>query len=183
MTQPTISLTESQTLTALRSFLLAVLPTGTEVVKGQDNRVPEPAGSNFIVMTPTLQSRIETNTDSYSDGYLVNVNNPSVELTLQPMQLTVQLDIHGTSASDNLNLITSLFRDQYGVDAFNASGFDVTPLYMGDPRQMPFINGEQQIETRWTVDTVLQCNPIITTAQQFATTLNIGVISVEATYK
>src|SRR5471032_2050484 len=62
-----LSLTESQTLTALRSFLLGVLPSGIEVVDGLDNRVPEPVGPDFVTMTPMLRDRIETNTDTYSD--------------------------------------------------------------------------------------------------------------------
>lgn len=64
---PTLSLTEAQVLTALRSFLLSVLPSGTEVVRGQDNRVPEPGVANFVVMTPLMQPRLGTNEVSYFD--------------------------------------------------------------------------------------------------------------------
>lgn len=175
----TLSLTESQTLIALRAFLLDVLPSGVSVVKGQVNRVAEPAGSDFVVMTPILRSRIETNVTSYLDPFPLP---GSVRNDLQPTQVTVQLDVHGPAGADNAQIISTLFRSGYAVDQFASSGFDVTPLYTADPRQMPFINGENQFEDRWVVDAVMQANPVVTTAQQFADVLDIGIISVDATY-
>ncbi len=67
MTTPVLSLTQTQVLTAVRSFLLGVVPPGTEVIRGQDNRVPEPAADDFIVMTPILQPRLGTNRTTYFD--------------------------------------------------------------------------------------------------------------------
>jgi hypothetical protein len=63
----TLSLTESQTLAALRSLLLAILPAGIEVVKAQDNRVAMPAGPNFVTMTPLSRERLATNVNSAQD--------------------------------------------------------------------------------------------------------------------
>ena len=40
---------------------------GIQAVKGQDNRVPEPAAPNFIEMWPLSRSRIATNIDSAAD--------------------------------------------------------------------------------------------------------------------
>src|ERR1017187_4342201 len=64
---PTLSLTEAQTFTAMREFLQAIVPSTTEVVKGLTNRVSEPAGADFIVMTPMLHKRLRTNVDTYAD--------------------------------------------------------------------------------------------------------------------
>ncbi len=64
---PLLSLTEAQTLTALRAFLLGVVPAGTDVIRGQDNRVPEPVGPDFVVMTPLMQGRLGTNETAYFD--------------------------------------------------------------------------------------------------------------------
>jgi hypothetical protein len=161
----TLSLTESQTLTALRSFLISILPAGTEVVKAQDNRVPEPRGENFVTMTPILRDRLETNVHTYSDGY---PSAPSTKSILEPTKVTVQLDVHGPASADNAQVISTLFRDEYAVTAFAATGFDVTPLYADDPKQVPFVNGEQQVEERWIVEAVMQCNPSITVPQDFA---------------
>lgn len=63
----TLSLTESQTLTALRSFLLSILPGGLEVIKAQNNRVAMPTGPNFVTMTPLSRERLATNVDSTQD--------------------------------------------------------------------------------------------------------------------
>lgn len=60
--------TQSDVIGSLRDFLLAVLPVGTEVVPAQRNRVPEPKGGNFVVMTPIRFERIETNTDTFTDA-------------------------------------------------------------------------------------------------------------------
>lgn len=63
----TISPTESQILTSLRTFLVAVLPDGVDAVGGQPNRVAEPKGNEFVVMSPPNFSRLETNVDAWAD--------------------------------------------------------------------------------------------------------------------
>jgi hypothetical protein len=235
-----LSLSQSQTLTALRSFLLGVLPAGIEVIQGQDNRVAEPAGTDFVEMTPLFRERIETNTDTYSDAaftgsisgstltvsavsvgtivvgnYLLGnniaagttitasgtgiggigtytVSTPQtvasqimasgVKNVLSPVKVTVQLDVHGPNSGDNAQIIASLFFDEYASTAFAASGFDVSPLYCSEPHQVPFMNGEQQFEERWVMDTMMQCNPILTVPQQFAGQLIAELVEVDAAY-
>jgi hypothetical protein len=235
-----LSLTEVQIFTALRSFLLSIMPVGMEIVKAQDNRVPEPAGADFITMTPLFRERLSTNVATYTDtaftgsitGNTLTVTNVSlgsikvgaqllgnnlaantvvkalgtgtggvgtyvvtptqtlasqtiaagVETLLQSIKFTVQLDVHGPNSADNVQVITTLFRDRYGVDQFATSGVDVTPLYANDPHQMPFLNGEQQVEDRWAVDVVLQCNPVVSVPQQFADQLDVNIVSVDAAY-
>lgn len=65
---PVLSLTETQELSVLRAFLLAVVPAGVDVVRGQVNRVAEPEGSDFVVIWPLRQSRLSTNYVSYYDN-------------------------------------------------------------------------------------------------------------------
>jgi hypothetical protein len=175
----TLSITESQLYATLRSFLLTCVPAGVEVVRGQDNRVAEPEGSDFIVMIPIMRSRIETNTTTYSDGY---PNGPGTRADLQPTMVTVQLDVHGPNSADNSEVISTLFRSEVATSAFAASGYDIAPLYASDPRQLAFGNGEQQVEDRYVVDAVMQANMIVTTPQQFAGALKIGQTNVTATY-
>lgn len=235
-----LSLTEDQSFIAVRSFLLAVLAPGTEVIQAQTNRVPEPQGTEFVVMTKSMRERLETNIDSYADvfftgsitGTVLDVtaisygslavgstilgNNiaanttivalgtgtggigtytisPSQTVTsqpmaagvmnsLQPVKFTIQLDIHGELGADNAHIISTLFRDDYGVQLFKSSGYDVTPLYASEAKQLPFLNGEQQIESRWVMDITVQCNPIVIVPQQFADALTVGLINVDATY-
>lgn len=243
----TLSFREADVLSALRSFLIGVLPPNTEVVKGQGNRVPEPSGANgtltgdFVVMTPIARDRIETNVDAYLDcaftasiaGTLMTVSAvqlgtigvgnqvfgtgvvlgtvitslasgtggvgtygvspsqsaPSQQLAagvmtaLQPVDVTVQLDVHGPASADNAHIITTLLRDDFAVQAFLVdSTFDISPLYAEEPRQMPFMNAEQQWEYRWVVDAHMQANQLVIVPQDFFVAVKVLLISVDASY-
>lgn len=101
---------------------------------------------------------------------------------LAPMEQMVQIDVHGPASADNAQRIATLMRDQFGVSAFIDAGYDVAPLYTNNPRQIPFVNGENQIEERWIVETALQINPIVTVTQQFADALVASTTEVEAAY-
>ncbi|MEI7296599.1 hypothetical protein WCQ02_31035 [Paraburkholderia tropica] len=94
---------------------------------------------------------------------------------LQTTKVTVQLDVHGPNSGDNTAIITTAFRDDYAVQSFASSGFDVSPLYADDGKQMPFLNENQQVEERWVIDCVMQCNPILTVPQQFADELDATI--------
>jgi hypothetical protein len=191
ITIPTVTLTEAQTLLALRSFLAAALPEATPIVVGQDNRVPEPVGGSaqggsaggsgdFVTMTPIFAERIETNTDTYFDGY---PSAPGTRTMKNPDKVTIQLDVHGPLSGDNQWTIITLFRSEWGVDQFTASGFDVTPLYTDEPaHQIPYLNGEGQIENRWVINCVLQCNPVVVVPQDFMAALAINLIEVDVVY-
>ena len=223
--------------TALRTFLLAILPDGIEVVTGQDNRVPEPDVDNFVVMWPIRRTRLDTNNDEFADvvftadiagsiltvtaiahgrievGATVfgvdvdsgttilsfnsgsggigtyNLNKskiiPSGKIacgainTMQAVEVVVQLDVHGSLSPDNAQIISTLLRDQYGVSAIQAINSAITPLHADDPRQMPFINAEQQYETRWIVEAHLQVNQTIKVPQQFADEVRIARVAVD----
>jgi hypothetical protein len=232
---------QSQIEQAVRGFLLTVLPAGVEVVRGQDNRVPEPPGTDFVVFWAIRRRRIETNIDSYLDAagtgainnamlsvsfmtlgtilldapvlgagvavgttiaafgtgsggvgsYTVTPGMQSVGQTLlafgtmtalQPTEVAFQLDVHGPNSADNAETISTLWRDDYAVEQFAASGFDVTPFYADDPRQAPFLNDQQQIETRWVIDALVQANQNVTVPQQFAAAVSLGLIEVDTTY-
>jgi hypothetical protein len=97
---------------------------------------------------------------------------------LVPIELEVQIDVHGPNSGNNVTVIAGLLRSEYGVDSFQGTGFDVTPLYSTDPRQAPFRNDQDQIEFRWSLDAHLQINPVIGVPIQFADEL--AVTTVEA---
>ena len=235
----TLSPTQSDILTALRSFLLSVLPANTEVILSQANRVAEPEGDNFVLMTPMLRLRMATNDDEYVDcaftasaaGNVLTVTtielgmilagasllgagltqNPTIEAqtggtpggvgtyrisapqpvvssetmatgvvtSTQSTQVTVQLDVHGPASADNAQIISTLLRDEYAVDQFPSG---IAPLYCDDPQQIPFVNDQDQYETRWVVRAQLEAEQTVTVPQQFADTLAVGLIDVEEAY-
>lgn len=236
-----LSITESNTLSALRTFMLGVLPTGIEIVRGQDNQVGEPTGPDFVVMTPLLRSRLGTNIDTYQDcAFTGSISGTTLTVTsmsmgtisvgsmlfgtsiaagttitaqgtgtggvgtyavsqaqtvasevmasgskdmLQPTKVTVQIDVHGPNSGDNAQIITIAFRDEYAVESFSTSGFDVAPLYCDDAKQMPYINGENQFEGRWSIDAVMHCNPKLVVPQQFFATATIGLEPIDQFFK
>jgi hypothetical protein len=62
-----IDLTDTAILTAVRNMLLQVVPSGVEVLRAQVNRVAEPNGADFIMMTPLRRERLSTNIDQDQD--------------------------------------------------------------------------------------------------------------------
>lgn len=235
-----LSLNELAMFTALRTFLLGVLAPGVEVIRGQVNRTAEPATTDFVVLTPIMRERLETNTETFADvAFVGSISGTTLNVTsvsqgtiavgallfganvtagttitalgtgtggvgtytvsqsqtaaagviaagtlsiLQPVTVTVQIDVHGPNSADNVQVISTLFRDSYGVDQIQAANPGVTPLHADQARQMPFVNGEQQIEYRWTMDALVQCNPTLNVPQQYAAAAKVGTIEVDTTY-
>jgi hypothetical protein len=105
----------------------------------------------------------------------------------QNAEHTIQVDFHGDdlAASDYAIMASTALRDIYGCDFFRrlASPLNgVAPLYADDPRQMPFMNENQQYEWRWILECCLQANQVVVTPQQFADALEVGLIEVDSHY-
>lgn len=165
-----LSLTEEQILTGLRAFLLDVLPAGTEVVQGQDNRVPMPAARNFVVMTPAMRVQLSQTTTQYFPADAEKEVGRSTSMHFQ-------LDTYGPDAADYVQIITTLFRDSYGVDFLAPYG--IAPLYCDDGQQLPLVTGEQQWLQRWMMRGILQTNLNVRVPMQFADTLDAAVIEAD----
>ena len=173
-----IGLTESDVFTTLRTALLSWLPGNTPVIKAQQNRVPEPIESDFVVMLPVFRRRLSTNLVTYSDGF--DLSLPSTRTDTQETEITIQLDVHGPHSADNSTVVSTLFRSGVACEAFAATGLPIAPLYSTDPRQLVFVNSEDQFEDRWTFDVVLQANIDVTTPQQFAAEVDVNTSGIIA---
>lgn len=106
---------------------------------------------------------------------------------MQSAELVIQLDFHSaptSDAGDMARTVSTLFRDEFATTQFanQVPHYDVTPLHADDAKQMPFINENQQFEWRWVVEARLQVNDVVTLPQQFAESLHVDVISVQAAY-
>lgn len=182
----TLSFTESDVFTQLRTLLMQMTP-GIEVVLAQVNRVSEPAGADFVVMTPLLRTRLATNTDTYANDSAPAIGTRQIT---QTTQFDVQLDVHGPASGNNVQTIATLWRDLYSTTFFDACPIDIQSLYASDPRQVPFLNAESQYENRWTIDLSLQVNPSITLPQDFGDEVDIsvhpgtdtGIVNVDVVY-
>ena len=243
-----VSPTDFQIRQVLRAFLLAVLPSGAEVVLGQDNRVPEPLSADFVVMTRINSGRLATNVDAYADAaYLASISGTVMMVTevllgavligatvfgvnvapgtvilpngsgtggigayivrppqtvasavlasgarsaMMETEVLYQCDVHGPNSNDNAELISTLFRDEWGFEEFlrasKAAGLDpslITPLYADDPKQVPFINDQNQFEYRWIVEARIQANQTaVNIPQQFFDQFDISLAEIDATF-
>jgi len=172
----TVTPSEDDVVTALRAYLLDLVPVGLEVVQAQDNRVPEPKGPDFILMTPIRRMRLATNVTEH-DTF------DQISAATQATQFDYQIDIHGPDGGNLCQIITTMTRGEYATEWFEKNHPGVSPLYANDPKQMPFSsNGESQYEERWIVEISLQANPVVAFPQQSATELAIGIKSVEAEF-
>jgi hypothetical protein len=123
---------------------------------------------DFISLTPISNIPLSTNVTT-----LTGANN-SIK---RASQFTIQIDCYGAGAGDRATAITTLLRSAYACDQFTASGFDIQPLYAGDARQMPLVDGEGQYAERWSFDAVLQFNPVLTIPQDSAIVLRVDSIN------
>ncbi|WP_139024887.1 hypothetical protein [Bradyrhizobium sp. STM 3843] len=212
-----------------------VFTTGVEVIQAQDNRVPEPVGSDYVTMTPLRRPRLGTNVDTSADvtftasidgntmtvtemkagelaqgsrvfgtgvaaGTLVQafgsgtggigayLVSPAQQVaseamaagtkeTMESVQLAIQVDVYGPNSGNFAQIMSTLFRDEYGVSLFAALSPAISPLYADAPRQLALSDGEQQYENRWLVDVELQVDETVIVPQQFADTLKVNVVS------
>lgn len=173
----TLNLTKSDVLTSLRSFLLAILPSGIEVVRGLDNRVPEPdssddpAGTDFVTMTPIMQTRQSTTNQSYFDsGSTAGTQTDSFH-----NEYIIQIDVHGPNCANHASIIEGMFRSSYGVILFQSFNDKISSTYISSSRLLPFVNAEQQVERRYSIDVILDTIPSVTidVADYFADTATI----------
>ena len=109
------------------------------------------------------------------------------ERITQPTRINVQLDFHSADlndAGDAAQTFATLFRDAYAVQQFAAQSpaSGVVPLYSVDPRQMPFLNDQNAFEWRWVVEALLQANVVVSVPMQFADSVDVDLISVDAEY-
>lgn len=95
-------------------------------------------------------------------------------------EIGIQIDIHGPNSADNCRIIECLDFSSLGEGIVQSLGFDLDLLYCGNARQVPFINAARQFEERWTMDCLLQTNPVVGNAQQFADVLDITVVNVDS---
>lgn len=114
---------QSNIFTALRSFLLAVLPDGIPVLQGQANRVPEPKAANFVIMTPMRQMRIATNLDEPEDSLFTASIAGAVmtvaSISIGPVALNHQL--FGTGVVDGSKVLSQLSGVAGGTGAYSIS--------------------------------------------------------------
>lgn len=179
----TVTPTQDAVYTLVKS--LVVIATGLDpslVIQGQPNRAAmPPAAPGFAMMQLQRTKRLRTNQDTYD---LTNPDPTEIE-TEQGTELRLQLDLYGASSGDWGVILSTLLRSEYaytvlaGADPANPI---TVPLYSSDAFLAPLDDSEQQYENRWTIEAILQYNPVTTVPMEFADTLTVTLINVDETY-
>lgn len=164
--------TESQIYAAFRAWLISILPSGMMVIQGQQNRFAPPPDP-FAVMTIIDRERLALNGWTYGTD---------TRVVTDIVSLKMQIKLFGPASSNQMQTVTSLWRDMQAADYFRASGLPIAPLYTSNVIQLGFVTGERQYEDCWTVDLIAQVNISLTLSQDFATSIPVGVIEVDTTY-
>ena len=97
----------------------------------------------------------------------------------QDTQIDIQIDAYGPNAADWAAMISTLFRDEYGVQMLAPY---CAPLYIDSGMQAPLIDAESQYEQRIVMTGTMQYNPVTVTGQQFAGALGVTAVNVPTTY-
>lgn len=171
----TVTPTESQIFTALRTWLLTIVPAGVEVIGAFNNRVPEPAGE-YVMMSPATKERLSTDVIEYTDSPELL---PPVELKSfsQSAQINIQVDCYGTTSGDWTDAMTTLFRSEAGVEAFASSS--LTPLWHDQPQHIALVDGEEQYEHRWMTVLHFQVTYTVNTSAQFMDEVTVKTVNVD----
>lgn len=171
----TPSLTQEEAFTALRALLIAALTAGTEVVRGQTNRVPMPASKNWVNMTPSRRVPMATTERGAVPPVAPKPAIGRTDIGLST-RLDTQIDVYGPASAENAQVIVTVFRDLWAVDFLAPYG--LAPLYCSDPAQLPLVPGEQQYIQRWTFEAAMHGSIVTPVPTEFADRLITGLTEV-----
>jgi hypothetical protein len=127
--------------------------------------------------TATLSANVTLSSRSLAAGALA---------LKQATKIVFQLDVHSddmSRASDMAQTISTVMRDDTGVQLLKASNLPLTPLFADDPKQIPFETGEKQTEDRYVVECHIQADQIITPPQEFADEVQIKRLPADIFYQ
>lgn len=95
---------------------------------------------------------VGTYTVSPSQTVAAEVLAAGVLNAMQPIDLVIQLDVHGPNSGDNAQRISTMMRDDHACQFFLAANPNIQPFYADDPKQIPFINENNQYEDREVIE-------------------------------
>lgn len=171
--------------TALAKFLASIVPQGTTIVRGQQNRVPMPAGPCVVITTLGAPRRIGTNADhTLSNAWLADDDiTADSDITADAGDVTgftaavtadfeysVQADFYSPDAESWAMSVELLWRDKI---AWYSLPDCMKPLYSEGRQQLPLIGAENQWIQRWTMTLMLDYQPTWSQPTQAATSVTV----------
>ena len=168
----TVTAVDAGTLAAGATVFGTGVAAGTRVVQQLSGSPPGGAGTYQVSPSQTAAAQ------TFSAGR---------NTLTQTAEIMVQIDLHSPDslAGDFAQTVSTALRDEYGVDFFAGLAAPlngVVPYHADDPRQVPFINAEQQWEFRWTLDAVLGIDQVVAVPQEYADSAAVVTKDVSALY-
>jgi hypothetical protein len=147
-----------------------IVPAGTLIRKGQQNRVPMPAVPFVQLTTVGVPRRIGTNADSI-EPIIVNGELTGFDLDIAAdFEYSMQVDFISPDAEAWSMSAELLWRDKA---AWYAMPEGIKPLYSEGRMQLPVVGAENQWIQRWTMTLVLDYQPTLTLPTQAATSATV----------
>ena len=125
----TLSLFDTAVFATLRSFLLGILPAGVEVVKAQDNRVPEPTAADYVTMTPLRRPRLGTNVETAADAKFAGSIAATVMAITEVFsgEMNVGAIVFGSGVADNTAVLQQLTGTPGGIGTYSVTPSQTIP--------------------------------------------------------
>lgn len=165
-----LDLTDQDVYAALSGFFALIVPAGTPILRGQQNRVPMPNVPFVLMTTLGAPRRIGTNADSI-EATVVNGQITGFTASVEAdFEYSVQIDLYGPDAESWAMATELVWRDKIAW-YFLPSG--IKPLFSEGRQQLPLVGAENNWIQRWTLTLVLDYAPTFTLPTQAATTATV----------
>jgi hypothetical protein len=165
-----LNLTDANVYQALGGFVALAVPTGTAILRGQQNRIPMPDVPCVILTTIGTPKRIGTNADGTAPVIVDDELTGFTASVTADFEYRVQADFYSPDAESWAMSAELLWLDNI---AFTAMPQGMKPLYSEGRMQLPIIGAENQWLQRWVMTLVLDYQPTWTQATEAATSLTI----------
>lgn len=165
-----LNITDADVYAALVAFIGTITPANTPCVRGQQNRVPMPAGPCVVLTTIGAPMRIGTNQDTTEAVVVDDEITGFNALVEADFEYSVQVDFYSPDAESWAMAVELLWRDKiawYGMPA------GMKPLYSEGRQQLPLVGAENQWIQRWTMTLFLDYQPTWTQTTEAATTATV----------
>ncbi len=176
-----LDITDNDVYNGLAGFINLIVPNGTPIQRGQQNRVPMPNVDCVIMTTLGASYRIGTNENSTVSLEYTSDSNVTADSNIPSgsgygaavtadFRYDIQVDFYSQYAESWAMAAELLWRDNIGFAVMPAG---MKPLYSEGRQQLPIIGAENQWINRWTMTLTLDYQPSWVQTTQAADTATV----------
>ena len=146
---------EQEIYNEIWDYLTALFPS-LPVVQGLQNNSPLPHNAIVMTLMPYTQDLDQSQYHHDSEAQESMIQGSKLQM--------MQLDFYGDNAFNDVTKVATLWRSMHTTEALKG----VQPLYANNPRNLEYVNEQDQYEKRFLLEIALQYNPYYTYAEQSA---------------